>query len=48
VRRWGPVRFLFGMKPRKKRSAGAAVQPALAQTPASTPDQARPPAPADL
>jgi glucans biosynthesis protein C len=35
VRRWGPVRFLFGMKPRRKRSAGAAAQPA--------PDKAAPP-----
>jgi glucan biosynthesis protein C len=28
VRRWGPVRFLFGMKPKKRRGAGPAAQPA--------------------
>ena len=48
VRRWGPVRFLFGMKPRKRRSAGTAAQPALAQAPPTTPDQVPPPAPADM
>jgi peptidoglycan/LPS O-acetylase OafA/YrhL len=25
VRRWGPVRFLFGMKPKKRRAAGRHV-----------------------
>ena len=30
VRRWGPVRFLFGMKARRKRSAGTATPPAPA------------------
>ena len=28
VRRWGPVRFLFGMKPRKRASTAAPAEPA--------------------
>jgi fucose 4-O-acetylase-like acetyltransferase len=43
VRRWGPVRFLFGMKPRKKRSAGTAARPALDHDASRPPGQASPP-----
>ena len=47
VRRWGPVCFLFGMRPRKKRRAGTAAQPAPGPAPPTTPDRVPPPAPAD-
>jgi hypothetical protein len=45
VRRWGPVRFLFGMKPKRKPGAGTAAQPARDHDASPPPDQAPPPAP---